>query len=155
MISKETRNKFIDYLEQHFVSLLTKYKISEVSFGNIVRSFHLSSPIQLLTIVTFAPKWMAYIAATGLFTVILLFFLFKGCFLSLLEKRFCKDSFTITDPFIEAVGLETNTQTRYLGTCCIMSIYLGIFLNIFCLRFYYNVNIYKILNGDFLFNYYS
>ena len=73
MISKETRNKFIDYLEQRFISLLTKYKISEVSFGNIVRSFHLSSPIQLLTIVTFAPKWMAYIAAISLFIVILLF----------------------------------------------------------------------------------
>jgi hypothetical protein len=147
MLSKTIRNQFINYLEQS--CLYNKYtkNISKSSIGILIRSFHLSSPIQLLTILTFAPKWMANIATLGFFIVILLYILFKGCFLSLLEHRLLLDSFTITDPFLEAFNIEINYNTRHYGTCCIMSIYMGIYCIVYYLRFIHKIDLYKLLGG--------
>jgi len=130
-IPKESRDDFIDFLEEQ----CNNSKMSNNSLGIIIRALHFSAPIVMLVIAFFAPKFLVMMTAFSLLVSLTLFYLFKGCFLTLLESRMCNDSFTITDPILELLDMKINRHNRYKVTSYIMIIYLLIFFSIFYFRF--------------------
>ena len=44
--------------------------------------------------------------------VFILFFIFDGCIISRLEQKFTHDDFTVIDPFLELINIETTNDNR-------------------------------------------
>ena len=128
----QIRETFVNYLEEK----CTNYCLSKKSLGNLLRAYHISCPFFMLFFVAYGPKLLAYFSVLLLITVIILFFVFKGCFMSSLEAKFCKDDFTIADPFLEILGLEINRKNRFQITLYMGSLYTMIFSAVYYWRFY-------------------
>jgi hypothetical protein len=129
--SKEFKTSILDSLE-HWCH---NQRVSSKSIGIYLRSFHLNAPLYIIIAVVLAPKIIADIAAIEFALAFLFFYLFQGCWLSMLESRLCKDSFTIADPFLELFGYEVNRETRNISTCLIMAYFLVIFVAVYYYRF--------------------
>lgn len=136
ILSKETKKKFINTL----VNKCKQSKLSNKSLGILFRCFHLNAPFFILSVVCTAPKIEATFAAIGLLIAALLFTLFKGCFLSMLEQKLCKDNFNIIDPLLEFCDIQINSKNRYIGTYYVISLYFPIFFFIYYYRFCKNYN---------------
>jgi len=112
----EFKKKLKGYLRQNikqFVEECKKYRLSQKSIGVIVRSVHMAMPANFMYIVMFAPQTQCIITVIGLFIVMTMFYMFDGCFLSILEKELCNDDFTILDPPLELLNMETNGKNRF------------------------------------------
>jgi hypothetical protein len=57
-------------------------------------------------------KKMYFIALTVNIVIFILFNIFNGCILTRLEKRFCKNNFTVIDPFLEYLNLPVTFENR-------------------------------------------
>jgi hypothetical protein len=66
----------------------------------------------------------------------ILFYLFNGCFITMLELKLLKDNFTIIDPFIEYFNFKLTNDSRLIMTLYIMTLYWYIFLFIIYMRFF-------------------
>jgi len=130
-VSKSTRNNFVDFLEKY----CTMSSISNKSLGILIRSFHISSPIVIIIIVSCTSKIYALINVIILLIIVLLYIIFNGCVLSILEERLCKDSFLLVDPFIEFANMEVNYKNRKTFTAWIMGPIVLIVLLIYYFRF--------------------
>jgi hypothetical protein len=129
LISKLTRDNCINFLEN--------IPISKKLLCLIIRSVHFSLPIIIFTVVMCASKFFALLFIIFSFIIVLMYVLFGGCILTILEKRLCKENYTVVDPFIELFGLEINSKNRKSFTLCTMLPLLVIILLIFYLRFIY------------------
>jgi hypothetical protein len=76
--------------------------------------------------------WLVFIL---LVIIIVMFFIFDGCILSMIETRVCNDDFTIADPFLEYYKWEKNTKNRFDITLIVASSYYVIIGIIYYLRF--------------------
>ena len=79
----------------------------------MMRSFHLSTPVCFILITLFAPKKVIWFILFLLVAILLMFFIFDGCILSMIENKVCNDDFTIADPFLEVAAWEKNTKNRF------------------------------------------
>jgi hypothetical protein len=109
LISKEKRNKIVEY----FKNKCDDRKLSKKSLGIMMRSFHLSTPVCFILITLFAPKKVIWFILFLLVAILLMFFIFDGCILSMIENKVCNDDFTIADPLLEVAGWEKNTKNRF------------------------------------------
>ena len=134
----EKKDNIIDYLEK----ICRKIPLSETNLGIWMRAFHINLPIYLLFGVIFTPRWLASICIIIAIIIIVPFIYFKGCWLSLLEKRICKNDFNVVDAFIELSGTEINYNDklllytkRYKTTLLVFSIYIPTIFGIYYYRF--------------------
>ena len=109
LISKEKRNKIVEY----FKNKCDDRRLSKKSLGIMMRSFHLSTPVCFILITLFAPKKVIWFILFLLVAILLMFFIFDGCILSMIENKVCNDDFTIADPFLEVAAWEKNTKNRF------------------------------------------
>ena len=104
--------------------------------GNTIRSIHGSLPIIFFVIVLFGTFNVVIITNIIILLLLLSFILFKGCILSKLEKKLCKEDFVITDPLFEILDIEINNQNRYYTLYWIGIPYIIIINIIIYYRFY-------------------
>lgn len=109
MISEQIQEKYLNYIEESCKSL----SLSNMMIGNTIRSIHGSLPIIFLIMILFAPFNIAIITNIIVFILLISFILFRGCILSKLERKLCKEDFIITDPIFEILDIEINNKNRF------------------------------------------
>jgi len=132
MLSRETKVAFIDWLE----TLCGNMPLSPKTMVHMMRAFHVGTPVVLMFVLVVGPKWMATLAAFNLFACISLFFVFQGCFLSMLEERLSGDNFTIADPFLELCQWDCNNTNRTIMTYWVAGTYMVVFYAVYYVRFF-------------------
>ena len=130
-ISKEKRNQIVDKIKILFQS----GKLSDKSLGIMMRTFHISTPVSYLILSVLAPRFIVNIVAALLLAIFLMFFVFGGCILSMVENQICNDDFTIADPFLELLEIEKNSKNRFNISLTIFTIYNIIIAIIYYIRF--------------------
>lgn len=132
MLNKEQKKIIIDYLEQKCINS----RFSKKTLGYLLRSFHITTPFAFLFMLFFCSKTVVSVAAIHLLFVAILYFIFDGCFLSMLEHRICGDEFTIADPFLELFNMEINHENRIKITYYVIACYMVCFYIIYFLKFH-------------------
>ena len=132
LISKEKRNEIVE----QFKNKCDNSKLSNKSLGIMMRSFHMSTPVFFLLIALFAPKKVVWIVFVLLVIILVMFIIFDGCILSMIENKVCNDDFTIADPFLEHLDWEKNTKNRFNITLIVASSYYVAIVIIYYIRFY-------------------
>ena len=130
-ISKEKRNQIVDKIKNLFQS----GKLSDKSLGIMMRTFHISTPVSYLILSVLAPRFIVNIVAALLLAIFLMFFVFGGCILSMVENQICNDDFTIADPFLELLEMEKNSKNIFNISLTIFTIYNIIIAIIYYIRF--------------------
>jgi hypothetical protein len=87
--------------------------LSNKTIGNLIRSMHGSLPIIFLTLISCGSFKTAIITNIIVFILLISFVIFRGCILSKLEKKLCKEDFIITDPLFEIMEIEINNENRF------------------------------------------
>lgn len=131
LLSKEKRNNIVDKIKNS----VTSSKLSDKSLGILIRSFHTSTPVSLLFLSIFAPLYVVNCIVAFLVVVFFLFFIFGGCFLTMVENQICNDDFTIADPFLELIEWEKNSKNRFNISCIIGGSYYVLVAIIYYIRF--------------------
>lgn len=132
LVTKEQKQRCIDWLKD---KVCNKH-MSDKSNGQMIRAFHMASPLGFLFILAYGPVWMVWIVLLFILLCIIGFFVFDGCIVSSLEKRLCKDDFNILDPTLEYYGMELTNANRMEITYPIMVVYPMIVGLILYHRFY-------------------
>ena len=136
-LNRKQKEKIVDYLEQ----LCETSRISRKTLGQTIRSYHVSLPFVVLILLFYGTQLTVSIAAINLIIVFILFFISNGCLLTMLEHRLCGDEFTIADPFIETIGMDSTSQNRVLVSYFIAIGFFIFFFIVYYFRFYYNIKI--------------
>jgi hypothetical protein len=131
ILSKEKRNNIVDKIKNGFKT----GKLSDKSLGILIRSFHTSTPVSLLLLSLFAPRYIENCIVAFLVVVFFLFFIFGGCFLTMVENKICNDDFTIADPFLELLELEKTSKNRFNISAIIGGSYCVLISIIYYIRF--------------------
>ena len=98
-------------------------KITDKSLGAWIRSFHFMSPLIAMIIVSIGRPMLVTLAFGYTLIAVVLFVLWKECFLSVYEQRLLKDDTYGIDLFLEVFGLEVNMTNRYRGTFAFVCFY--------------------------------
>ena len=125
------QNIFIDKIMDDFIKIINKTNLTDKSAIFILRSLHLLLPIVMVLIMLIGSKTLFLLCFLFNIVVYILFYIFNGCILTILENKFIKEDFTIIDPFLELFNIPTinknrNNYTRYsqiLGLICMIIIY--------------------------------
>jgi hypothetical protein len=133
MLNREQKTKIIDYLEK----LCEGSRISKKTLGNTIRSYHVSLPFVVIIFLFYSSQALVSIVACQLISVFFLFFITNGCLLTMLEHRLCGDEFTISDPFIEVLGIELNSKNRVNVSYFIATGFFIFYFLVYYYRFYY------------------
>lgn len=127
------RKDIVNLLEK----ILLSSNISKQTIGILLRSFHNMLPliIGLMTIIgnKTIVKWCGIV----LIFLIVLFYIFDGCILSMLENRICEDNYNIVDPVIELYNIENNYINRINISYYILGMFIILYSGIYYLRFHY------------------
>ena len=110
-------------------------KLTDKSLGIMMRTFHISTPVSYLILSVFAPRYVVNIVAALLLVIFLMFFVFGGCILSMVENKICNDDFTIADPFLELLEMEKTSKNRFNISLTIFTIFNIIIGIIYYIRF--------------------
>jgi hypothetical protein len=73
-----------------------------------------------------------------LLSILALFYLFDGCFLTKIEKEIDGEDLTIIDPLLEFYNIDKTHEKRFQISIYIFFTYFSIILFVFYLRFYSN-----------------
>ena len=130
-ISKVKRNEIVEKIKTYFQS----GKLSDKSLGIMMRTFHISTPVSYLILSVLAPRYVVNIVAALLLFIFLMFIVFGGCILSMVENKICNDDFTIADPFLELLEMEKTSKNRFNISLTIFTIYNIIIGIIYYIRF--------------------
>ena len=130
-ISKVKRNEIVEKMKTYFQS----GKLSDKSLGIMMRTFHISTPVSYLILSVLAPRYVVNIVAALLLVIFLMFIVFGGCILSMVENKICNDDFTIADPFLELLEMEKTSKNRFNISLTIFTIYNIIIAIIYYIRF--------------------
>lgn len=130
-ISKVKRNEIVEKIKTYFQS----GKLSVKSLGIMMRTFHISTPVSYLILSVLAPRYVVNIVAGLLLVIFLMFIVFGGCILSMVENKICNDDFTIADPFLELLEMEKTSKNRFNISLTIFTIYNIIIGIIYYIRF--------------------
>lgn len=131
IVSKETKHKFIDYLEYK----CKQYNLSLKSLGIMIRSYHYSMPFILILMMCIGSHWVAIGVILSYFTAAVMFFSLNGCFISMLENRICNDNFNMVDPLLEICKQEITDKNRMDISYYVLGYYTTILFSIYYFRF--------------------
>ena len=132
MLNREQKTKIIDHLEK----LCETSRISKKTLGNTIRSYHVSMPFVVIILLFFGSQWCVTIAGLSLIGVFIMFVITNGCLLTMLEHRLCGDEFTIADPFIEYLGMDSTSKNRVLVSYFIAIGFFAFFFLVYFYRFF-------------------
>lgn len=104
----DTQNKILTYLE----NTLRETGFLDEQIYSMLTLFHNSIMIITTLMIVLGSKKMYFIALTVNIVIFILFNIFNGCILTRLEKRFCKNNFTVIDPFLEYFNLPVTFENR-------------------------------------------
>jgi hypothetical protein len=138
-ISKVKRNEIVEKIKTYFQS----GKLSDKSLGIMMRTFHISTPVSYLILSVLAPRYVVNIVAGLLLVIFLMFIVFGGCILSMVENKICNDDFTIADPFLELLEMEKTSKNRFNISLTIFTIYNIIIAIIYYIRFTLNIELFN------------
>ena len=138
-ISKVKRNEIVEKMKTYFQS----GKLSDKSLGIMMRTFHISTPVSYLILSVLAPRYVVNIVAALLLVIFLMFFVFGGCILSMVENKICNDDFTIADPFLELLEMEKTSKNRFNISLTIFTIYNIIIAIIYYVRFTLKIELFN------------
>ena len=138
-ISKVKRNEIVEKMKTYFQS----GKLSDKSLGIMMRTFHISTPVSYLILSLLAPRYVVNIVAGLLLVIFLMFFVFGGCILSMVENKICNDDFTIADPFLELLEMEKTSKNRFNISLTIFTIYNIIIAIIYYVRFTLKIELFN------------
>ena len=130
-ISKVKRNEIVEKMKTYFQS----GKLTDKSLGIMMRTFHISTPVSYLILSVLAPRYVVNIVAALLLVIFLMFIVFGGCILSMVENKICNDDFTIADPFLELLEMEKTSKNRFNISLTIFTIFNIIIGIIYYIRF--------------------
>ena len=133
-LKRKQKNKILDYLEE----LCEISPISKKTLGLTIRSYHVSLPFVVMILLFYGTQYSVTISGLCLVFVFIMFFISNGCLLTMLEHRLCGDEFTIADPFIETIGMDSTSQNRVLVSYFIAIGFFIFFFIVYYFRFYYN-----------------
>lgn len=139
MYLTEVKKRFKTQLKNYMHELAencTKGRLSPKSIGIIIRTVHMCAPSSFFITVLFAPFFLSTITMFFLLGVLIMFYTFDSCFLSVLEQKLCNDDFVIIDPALELCNLQINTKNRYYISNIIGISYMTTMCLIYYLRFY-------------------
>ena len=138
-ISKVKRNEIVEKMKTYFQS----GKLSDKSLGIMMRTFHISTPVSYLILSVLAPRYVVNIVAALLLVIFLMFIVFGGCILSMVENKICNDDFTIADPFLELLEMEKTSKNRFNISLTIFTIYNIIIAIIYYVRFTLKIELFN------------
>ena len=130
------RKKIRDTLVKKCLTDLRKSKLPDYTLGFFIKKYSFS-----YTMVFFCyyflllPKPLALLATIPLIIAFSTFIYLQGCFLTIVEKKLLKDDdkINIIDPFIQILGDEINSKTRYWYTLAISGLYcIFVLLLLYC-----------------------
>ena len=127
------QNKILDFLE----SILRKSQLSDNIICNTLRIIHLIFPNIAAFIIFFGNKtWVHYTILANII-IFVVFISFNGCILTRLEKRFCKEDFTVMDPVLNFfnIPITQNNRVKY-SICSALTCFVGTAI-IYYFRFVY------------------
>lgn len=130
-VSKKFKYKFIDFLEER----CKRHHLSTKSLGILIRSYHYSTPLILLILMCLGGHWIAIGTICCYFVAAILFFTFRGCFISMLENRICQDEFNMVDPLLEVLQVEKTDKERMEISYYILAYYTTVLFGIYIVRF--------------------
>ena len=134
--SKEDQRKVQLYMVASQLKLLCdKSSINNYTIGMYIRAWHIMSPIYGIFFMFYISKFLYHLFIAGLLFVFILFIYFKGCILTILEKKLCGDMFTIFDPILEFNNIELNSKNRYDISLLIAILYFVVTFTIYYYRF--------------------
>jgi hypothetical protein len=131
LLSKKTKSEIINKIVNYFKTS----SISLSSIGIIIRSYHFTSPLILIMMLSLGNNLLVNISIICLITIIVMFILFNGCILSMLESKLCNDNFNIIDPTLEYFNMEINYINRMYVSYIIATIFIIAFILIYYYRF--------------------
>lgn len=134
LFSKENKKKFYNWS----VKLLKKLNIEDKSLGFAIKAVHFNIPAFLMLFMVYGSKTLNILIILYLLSVLTLFYLFDGCFLTKIEKEIDGEDLTIIDPFLEFCNIDKTHEKRFEISIYIFFTYFSIILFVFYLRFYSN-----------------
>jgi hypothetical protein len=138
MIYKKQLKKKLKSMMNNFADKCKNGKLSAKSLGIIIRTVHMCAPTSFLISILFGSYLLSTITILFLFGVLICFYTFDSCFLSILEQKLCNDDFVIIDPALELCEWEINTYNRYYISNIIGIAYIITICIIYYTRFYMN-----------------
>lgn len=102
------QRKILDTLEK----VLRKSGLTDHQICTTLRAFHMFFPNLAAFFIFFGSKRMFKVTLLFNVVIFVLFNCFNGCILSKLERRFCKDDFTVMDPVLHYFNIPTTNENR-------------------------------------------
>jgi hypothetical protein len=103
--------------------------------GVWIRAFHFMLPCACMVFVAAGPRWLANLSIVFLVLVIGLYLYLKGCILTWLEKKLCREDVNIADFSLVVLGYETDNNNRNVITLFFFPFYFAFIMLIYYYRF--------------------
>jgi len=120
---EEYRKQLRSKLTDHLLDFLRRSGLPDKMLGFLLRTAHFHTPWYFLLFFIFLPKRWALAALVPLVLSALLFFYFKGCFLSVVEYKLTGRDDNIIDPYILLCNETISDSSRYSYTVYTAVIY--------------------------------
>lgn len=115
MIFKNVNNYIVNNLYDLCDYVCYLINIDKCTLGNIIRIAHVILVLLVITVFIIR-RWTRIYIIVFICLVVISQLLFKGCFITRLERRLCKSKTTFIDPLIMLFGLPLNDHYRYIMT---------------------------------------
>ncbi len=105
------------------INIINYFNLDRNLIGNIILFIHASiciTYILFLLIITYKP--LLWLMIIPLFFQTLFFIVFRGCIVSKLERKLTNDNYTVIDPLLNIIDIDTNNKNRNNATLDIMII---------------------------------
>lgn len=115
MVYTDTKKNKNIRLKQFISGVADKCKqgrLSQKSIVTILRTLHMSIPIIFVFMLLYASHFICIFTILVVMSIIIMFYIFDGCWLSMLEQELYNDNFSIIDPFLEIFNMEINNKNR-------------------------------------------
>jgi hypothetical protein len=130
------RKRLREILVNFIIDIFRLTGLSDVKIGYIIKVLHFLAPWNMLLNAITLPLKIAPIVLLPFFIASGLFILLKGCFLTSVEYKLCKDDFNIVDPYIYLFKQKPTKHLRYTFTLGGMIVHFFILLLILFIRIY-------------------
>ena len=122
---KDFMRKLIDQADPKHAKLI----------GVWVRSLHFMFPCTCMVFVVGGPRWLANLTVSFFVLVVGLYLYLKGCILTWLEKKLCREDVNIADCILVALGYETDDHNRNVITLFFFPFYFTFIMLVYYCRF--------------------
>jgi len=120
---ENTRKKLSNYIVNYCFNGVQKLGLPKELVGFMLKVFHFNIPFYCLVLILFSPIRVSLVCVSLLIFAVINFIYFKGCILSKIEYKLCKNDINIIDPFILLCRDKINNEKRYKYTLYLAASY--------------------------------